>query len=150
MAWCRQATSHYLSQCWPRSLSPYDVTRPQWVKRWHAAPYANIEFVIVFTHLHNPFYFVNFLITKLNHYSTHAVRNYFLYDTVRETVYIDVYIRLMRLNYIADSSRNDIDLRLVLLKPRSLISPFSKDIFDFAKDYFDHFRISCMSPQFVY
>ena len=31
MAWCRQATSHYLSQCWPISLSPYDVTRPQWV-----------------------------------------------------------------------------------------------------------------------
>ena len=31
MAWCRQATSHYLSQCWPRSLVPYDVTRPQWV-----------------------------------------------------------------------------------------------------------------------
>ena len=32
MAWCCQATSHYLSQCWPRSLSPYDITRPQWVK----------------------------------------------------------------------------------------------------------------------
>ena len=31
MAWCRQATSHYLSHCWPRSLSPYGVTRPQWV-----------------------------------------------------------------------------------------------------------------------
>ena len=31
MAWCRQATSHCLSQCWPRSLSPYDVTRPKWV-----------------------------------------------------------------------------------------------------------------------
>ena len=31
MAWCRQTTSHYLSQCWPRSLSPYGVTRPQWV-----------------------------------------------------------------------------------------------------------------------
>ena len=31
MAWCRQATSHYLSQCWPRSLPPYGVTRPQWV-----------------------------------------------------------------------------------------------------------------------
>ena len=28
MAWCRQATSHYLSQCWPRSLLPYGVTRP--------------------------------------------------------------------------------------------------------------------------
>ena len=26
-------TSKYLSQCWPRSLSPYDVTRPQWVNQ---------------------------------------------------------------------------------------------------------------------
>ena len=32
MAWCRQATSHYLSQYWPRSLSQYGVTRPQWIK----------------------------------------------------------------------------------------------------------------------
>ena len=31
MAWCRQATCHYLSQCYPRALSPYGVTRPQWV-----------------------------------------------------------------------------------------------------------------------
>ena len=31
MAWCRQATSHYLNQCWPRSPTPYGVTRPQWV-----------------------------------------------------------------------------------------------------------------------
>ena len=31
MAWCRQATSHYLNHCWPRSLSPYGATRPQWV-----------------------------------------------------------------------------------------------------------------------
>ena len=31
MAWCRQATSHYLSQCWSRSLSPYGVNMPQWV-----------------------------------------------------------------------------------------------------------------------
>ena len=31
MAWWRLATSHYVSQCWPRSLSPYGVTRPQWV-----------------------------------------------------------------------------------------------------------------------
>ena len=31
MAWCRQATSHYLSQCWPSSMSPYGITRPQWV-----------------------------------------------------------------------------------------------------------------------
>ena len=31
MAWCRQANTHYLSQCWPRSLSAYSVIRPQWV-----------------------------------------------------------------------------------------------------------------------
>ena len=31
-AWCRQAASHYLSQCWPRSMSQYDDRRPQWVK----------------------------------------------------------------------------------------------------------------------
>ena len=29
MAWCRQATSHYMSQCWPRFMSPYGVTMPQ-------------------------------------------------------------------------------------------------------------------------
>ena len=32
MVWCRQTASHYLSQCWPRSVSPYGVNRPQWVK----------------------------------------------------------------------------------------------------------------------
>ena len=31
MAWCRQATSHYIGQCWSRSLLPYGVARPQWV-----------------------------------------------------------------------------------------------------------------------
>ena len=30
MTWCRQATSHYLSQWWPRSLSTYGIARPQW------------------------------------------------------------------------------------------------------------------------
>ena len=40
MAWCHQARSHYLNQCWPRCPMPYGVTRPQWVKwlafcRWH-------------------------------------------------------------------------------------------------------------------
>ena len=32
MAWCRQATNHYLSQCWHSSLSLYGVTRGEWVK----------------------------------------------------------------------------------------------------------------------
>ena len=31
MAWCHQATSHYLNQCWPISMVPYIGTRPQWV-----------------------------------------------------------------------------------------------------------------------
>ena len=30
MAWCPQATSQHLSQCWPRSLLAYGVSRPQW------------------------------------------------------------------------------------------------------------------------
>ena len=32
MVWCHQATTHYLSQCWPWSMSPYGVTKPQYVK----------------------------------------------------------------------------------------------------------------------
>ena len=38
MAWCRQATSHYLNQCWPRSPTPYGATRPQWVKELWCTP----------------------------------------------------------------------------------------------------------------
>ena len=33
MAWCHQATSHYLSQCWLSSLLPYGIARPQWVNK---------------------------------------------------------------------------------------------------------------------
>ena len=51
MAWCRQATSHYLSQCWPRSMSPNGVTRPQWVNigfrswfvGWRLQAWSNID-----------------------------------------------------------------------------------------------------------
>ena len=31
MTWCRQATSHYLNQCWPRSMTPHGVAWPQCV-----------------------------------------------------------------------------------------------------------------------
>ena len=34
MAWCRQAASHYPSQSWPRSMTPYGISRPQCVKTW--------------------------------------------------------------------------------------------------------------------
>ena len=32
MAWCCVAAGHYLNQWWPRSMIPYGVTKPQWVK----------------------------------------------------------------------------------------------------------------------
>ena len=50
MAWSRQATSHYLDQCWPRSPTPYGVTRPQWVKL-NQTLYKNIS-VLSYRHLH--------------------------------------------------------------------------------------------------
>ena len=28
---CREAVSHYLSQCWPRSILSYTVAGPQWI-----------------------------------------------------------------------------------------------------------------------
>ena len=52
MAWCRQATSHYLSQWWPRSMSPYGVTRPQWVKITATSSTSNISDFLLY--LHNP------------------------------------------------------------------------------------------------
>ena len=39
MAWCCQATSHYLCQSWPRSLSPYGVIGPLWVNILQNAQY---------------------------------------------------------------------------------------------------------------
>ena len=48
MAWCRQATSHYLSQCWQCWYNWHSlVTRPQWVKhdfiiKWIYIPYLRI------------------------------------------------------------------------------------------------------------
>ena len=37
LTWCHQAASHLLNQCWPRSMSPYGVIRPQRVNfhKWH-------------------------------------------------------------------------------------------------------------------
>ena len=34
MAWYRQATNHYLSQFWHRSMLPYAMIRPLWVNWW--------------------------------------------------------------------------------------------------------------------
>ena len=42
-----QAPSHYLSQCWPRSLSQYGVTRPQWINMYLYTVCALLCFVVV-------------------------------------------------------------------------------------------------------
>ena len=31
MVWCHAAPSHYLNQCWLRSMKPYSISRAQWV-----------------------------------------------------------------------------------------------------------------------
>ena len=41
---CLVVLSHYLNRCWPPYLSPYGVTRPQWVNRGFSA-LASIEYV---------------------------------------------------------------------------------------------------------
>ena len=46
MAWCHQASSHCLNQCWPRSPPPYGVTRPQWVNSLAPRRYIILELVI--------------------------------------------------------------------------------------------------------
>ena len=50
MAWCLQVTNHYLSQCWPKPMSPYGVTRLQWVFFlgfsdffWPGLPFVNFD-----------------------------------------------------------------------------------------------------------
>ena len=38
MTWCLEAPSHYLWQSWSRSMSPYGVTMPHWIK-WSVVCY---------------------------------------------------------------------------------------------------------------
>ena len=45
MAWCSQETSHYLSQCWPSSMLPYNIIRPHWVN-WGTISWHNAEPII--------------------------------------------------------------------------------------------------------
>ena len=65
MAWCHQATSHYLSQCWSRSLSLYDVIRPHWAD-WDA------HCVIIAYHVSFNWFkivpLINFIVDMLVHY----------------------------------------------------------------------------------
>ena len=63
---CHQATSHYLNQCWHRSMSPYAVTRPQWVNTYEAWKfYTEIRTVWKIIRYHNSF---RILATKILFY----------------------------------------------------------------------------------
>ena len=65
MAWCRQAKSHYLNQCWPRSLPPYGIIRPQWVKKGvNRMTYDSISTYIFFVNF--LFYFARSMLLKLS------------------------------------------------------------------------------------
>ena len=44
------ATSHYLIKCWPRSMPPYDITRPQWVNR----PNINLQLPSLYHQISSP------------------------------------------------------------------------------------------------
>ena len=59
MAWCRQARSHYLGQCWPRSLSPYGVIRSQCMHEYRyplVMPLVREQLVIPSLAQHNAWY----------------------------------------------------------------------------------------------
>ena len=74
MAWCCQATSHYLSQCWPRSLLPYGVTRPQWInakevwlhKHWNYISFTSSHQNKLHSEYKTIRYIANFMTLKLN------------------------------------------------------------------------------------
>ena len=51
MAWYGQATSHCLSQCWPRWMSSYGITRPQWVNLTTSSASSDESFVKTTTFL---------------------------------------------------------------------------------------------------
>ena len=63
IVWCCQVTSHYLSQCWPASLSPYIINRSQWLKLPIILRVASL--VLVHLYLYNfPNFIEGILITK--------------------------------------------------------------------------------------
>ena len=55
MAWCHQARSHNLGQCWSRSILPYVITRQQWVNlldsSWNPMQYLCIWIIALASHL---------------------------------------------------------------------------------------------------
>ena len=67
MAWCHHATSHYLSQCWPRSGSPYCITR--WYD-WKRPGVDNLLFSLLFTGLSSCFCIKSYKYPRLPNLAT--------------------------------------------------------------------------------
>ena len=67
MTWCLQATSYYPSQCWPISMSPYGITRPQWVRMFVSSAISD---------LHDTW--TQFPAEKVSRPWTHATNNFVL------------------------------------------------------------------------
>ena len=64
-----QHCCHYLSQWWPRSLSPYGVTRPQWVKvrcNSHCTHVSDFGEQLIFTDVTDFLTFVIFILLHLS------------------------------------------------------------------------------------
>ena len=59
MAWCHQATSHYLSQCWLSSMSPCGIARPQWVNHHVLVPVFSTWRVNIFRLEQNGWHFAD-------------------------------------------------------------------------------------------
>ena len=60
MGWCHQAPSHYQSQCWLISMSPYGINRPQWVNYIYICIY-----IYILEH-------INFLWDVIGHFNSLA------------------------------------------------------------------------------
>ena len=61
MAWGRQASSHYLNQCWPRSLSPHDATRSHWVNPSKVLHHSNSRLIhCSYWHIYVFYYYMTF------------------------------------------------------------------------------------------
>ena len=59
MVWDRQDTSHYLNQCWPRSMMPFGVTRLQWGIIISTMPGSTNPYVMAFEAWHEFFIALN-------------------------------------------------------------------------------------------
>ena len=98
MAWCPQATSHHLSQCWPRSMSPNGVTRPQWVNQ-HV--WTTFKFTIS-TVIFNKMLGVNKILCVMIESSYPGI-SYMHNETKNSHFSCDVYMRKEPSNYFRSS-----------------------------------------------